>query len=263
MEIPVLVQRDGAIATVVLNRPEKLNAINRAMWQRARANRSRRWRDDPSVRCIVMRGAGTKAFAPGADISEFERERSNVAQAHAYGEVMRRTIEAIDGCPAPGGRDDPRHLRRRRPRGRGPRGPAHLRRVEPLRRAHREARPHHGLPRDRRAGAPRGRGHRARDPPRRPRLRRARGAGEGARHARGARRPRSRAEALRHARGASPKARRWSRAGTRSSRAACAATSRSPPTSTTRASPASAPTISRRAIARSWKRGNPLSKASN
>ena len=56
---------------------------------------------DDSVRCVILRGAGTKAFAPGNDISEFATERSNVEQARAYGEDMRRTIEAIGSCGHP------------------------------------------------------------------------------------------------------------------------------------------------------------------
>jgi len=56
---------------------------------------------DDSLRCVVLRGAGTKAFAPGNDISEFATERSNVEQARAYGEDMRRTIEAIAACRHP------------------------------------------------------------------------------------------------------------------------------------------------------------------
>ena len=56
---------------------------------------------DESLRCVILRGAGTKAFAPGNDISEFATERSNVEQARAYGEDMRRTIEAIGGCRHP------------------------------------------------------------------------------------------------------------------------------------------------------------------
>ena len=40
------------------------------------------------MRCIVIRGAGEKAFAPGNDISEFATERSNVEQARDYGEDM-------------------------------------------------------------------------------------------------------------------------------------------------------------------------------
>lgn len=100
MDNPVLVTRDGAIATVVLNRPAKLNAINRAMWSDL-AESFEALSDETWVRCIVLRGAGTKAFAPGADISEFEKDRSTIAKAKDYADVMRRAIEAIDGCPHP------------------------------------------------------------------------------------------------------------------------------------------------------------------
>src|SRR5260221_13236247 len=96
----ILVQRDGAIATVVLNRPGKLNALTRPMWKRLGEVFAELSADD-SVRCIILRGAGTRAFAPGNDISEFATERSNVVQARAYGEDMRRTIEAIDRCRHP------------------------------------------------------------------------------------------------------------------------------------------------------------------
>jgi len=96
----ILVERGGPIATVVLNRPEKLNALTRPMWKRLGEAFTELSADD-SVRCIVIRGAGTKAFAPGNDISEFATERSNVEQARAYGEDMRGTIEAIGGCRHP------------------------------------------------------------------------------------------------------------------------------------------------------------------
>jgi enoyl-CoA hydratase len=96
----ILVQRDGAIATVVLNRPEKLNALTKPMWLRL-GDAFLELGADESVRCVLLRGAGEKAFAPGNDISEFERERSNVEQARAYGQVMARTIDAIGNCPHP------------------------------------------------------------------------------------------------------------------------------------------------------------------
>src|SRR5207237_3247002 len=100
MEDTILVQRDGAIATVVLNRPEKLNALTRPMWKRL-GSVFEELAADESLRCTVIRGAGVKAFAPGNDISEFATERSNVEQARAYGEDMRRTIEAIGNCRHP------------------------------------------------------------------------------------------------------------------------------------------------------------------
>jgi enoyl-CoA hydratase/carnithine racemase len=100
MSETILVEHDGPIATVVLNRPEKLNALTRPMWKRL-GNVFDELCADDSLRCIVIRGAGTKAFAPGNDISEFATERSNVDQARAYGEDMRRTIEAIGHCRHP------------------------------------------------------------------------------------------------------------------------------------------------------------------
>jgi enoyl-CoA hydratase/carnithine racemase len=56
---------------------------------------------DTSVRCIVLRGAGDKAFSPGNDISEFETQRSNKSQAIEYGKVMHHTAEQIANCPTP------------------------------------------------------------------------------------------------------------------------------------------------------------------
>jgi enoyl-CoA hydratase/carnithine racemase len=99
-EDTILVQRDGAIATVVLNRPDKLNALTRRMWVRLGEVFAQLHVDDP-LRCIVIRGAGTRAFAPGNDIAEFAAERSQVEQARAYGDDMRRAIEAIGGCRHP------------------------------------------------------------------------------------------------------------------------------------------------------------------
>src|SRR5476649_595967 len=100
MEQTILKLRAGAIATVVLNRPEKLNALTRPMWKRL-GEAFEEISDDDGVRCVIIRGAGTRAFAPGNDISEFATERSNVEQARAYGADMRRTIEAIDACRHP------------------------------------------------------------------------------------------------------------------------------------------------------------------
>jgi enoyl-CoA hydratase/carnithine racemase len=100
MNDTILVNRDGDIATVILNRPEKLNALTKPMWHRL-GDAFQDLGADDSVRCIVLRGAGEKAFAPGNDIAEFAHERSNVDQARAYGQVMARTIEAIGSCRHP------------------------------------------------------------------------------------------------------------------------------------------------------------------
>lgn len=97
---PVLVERDGAIVTVILNRPEKLNATTMPMWKLLDDTVTALDADD-SIRCIVIRGAGTKAFGPGNDISEFETHRSNVEQARLYGPVMHGALRAIARCRHP------------------------------------------------------------------------------------------------------------------------------------------------------------------
>lgn len=96
----ILIERDDAIVTVVLNRPEKLNALTRAMW--AELGRViEQLSDDNAVRCIVLRGAGEKAFSPGNDIAEFGSERSNKRQAVEYGKVMHATADALANCRHP------------------------------------------------------------------------------------------------------------------------------------------------------------------
>jgi enoyl-CoA hydratase len=100
MSDEILIERDGAIATVVLNRPAKLNALTRAMWRdlgMAIAALS----DDDTVRCVVMRGAGERSFSPGNDIAEFATERANREQAIAYGRDMHATAAAFERCRHP------------------------------------------------------------------------------------------------------------------------------------------------------------------
>jgi enoyl-CoA hydratase/carnithine racemase len=100
MDETILVERDGPIATVVLNRPDKLNALTRAMWAELGDTVSALSRDT-AVRCIVLRGAGDKAFSPGNDISEFATQRSNKQQAIEYGKAMHATAAALANCPTP------------------------------------------------------------------------------------------------------------------------------------------------------------------
>src|SRR5207248_9098970 len=96
----VRVSRDGAIATVVLNRPEKLNALTKPMW-RELGETVGALSSDEDLRCIILRGAGEKAFSPGNDIGEFATERANKAQAIAYGHAMHTTASALANCRHP------------------------------------------------------------------------------------------------------------------------------------------------------------------
>jgi enoyl-CoA hydratase/carnithine racemase len=100
MTDPIAATRDGPIATVILNRPDKLNALTKAMWQ-ALGETVAAFSADDDLRCIVIRGAGEKAFSPGNDIGEFATERANKAQAIAYGHAMHETLAALAACRHP------------------------------------------------------------------------------------------------------------------------------------------------------------------
>jgi len=81
----LLVDRDGTIATVTVNRPERLNALDRAT-VKALSDAFDTLSADDGVRCIVLRGAGDRAFGVGADIKEFGEARSDPDQARVYDE---------------------------------------------------------------------------------------------------------------------------------------------------------------------------------
>ncbi len=96
-EDPVLVERDGDIATVILNRPAKLNAMNRTMARRL-AEEMNTLAADASIRCILLRGSG-KAFCPGADIGEFEEQRASREEAEAFATYFHGALDAVVQCP--------------------------------------------------------------------------------------------------------------------------------------------------------------------
>src|SRR5947209_16833761 len=96
----LLTQREAGIVTLVLNRPDKLNAMTKPLWRRV-GETLRALDADDTVRCIVLRGAGGKAFSPGNDIAEFATERSNAEQARAYGKIMHGTLNAMVSCRHP------------------------------------------------------------------------------------------------------------------------------------------------------------------
>src|SRR5260221_3233219 len=96
----LLTDREDGLATVVLSGPDKLNAMTKPLWRRL-GETLRALDADDTVRCIVLRGAGGKAFSPGNDIAEFETERSNADQARAYGTVMHDALGALSACRHP------------------------------------------------------------------------------------------------------------------------------------------------------------------
>jgi enoyl-CoA hydratase len=91
---------DGAIAQLVLNRPAKRNALDRAMWA-AVPELAARVAGDPEVKVLVLRGATAEAFSAGADIAEFEEVHASAEAAHAYHEVVHRAYDSIASLAKP------------------------------------------------------------------------------------------------------------------------------------------------------------------
>jgi enoyl-CoA hydratase/carnithine racemase len=100
MATGILVERDGKIARVTLNQPAKLNAVNNAMWQRL-GEVFGELDTDLTLRCVVLTGAGEKAFSVGADISEFEANRSTVEKARLYARRTHAAMTRITACRHP------------------------------------------------------------------------------------------------------------------------------------------------------------------
>ncbi|MGY2064396.1 enoyl-CoA hydratase-related protein [Blastococcus sp. SYSU DS0619] len=96
----LLVERRGEVAVVVLNKPESHNAISIDMY-RDLPGLVAGLDADPTVKVLVLRGAGEKSFASGADISEFERERGNAEAARNYNEHVAAAERAIEGATKP------------------------------------------------------------------------------------------------------------------------------------------------------------------
>jgi enoyl-CoA hydratase len=112
MDASVLLDRNGAVATITLNRPAVLNALNAELLDRlddALAALDR----DPAVRAVILTGAGERAFAAGADIAELAQLDGAVAGAalarrgqgitQRLGALRVPVIAAVNGFALGGG----------------------------------------------------------------------------------------------------------------------------------------------------------------
>jgi enoyl-CoA hydratase len=83
----ILIRREGPVGRVVVSNPDKYNAMTTGMW-RALPERIAELDADPAVHVIVLTGDGDKAFVSGADISQFESERTEAAAQERYNEAV-------------------------------------------------------------------------------------------------------------------------------------------------------------------------------
>lgn len=95
----VRLERDGPIGWLILDHRERCNALSAAMW-RALPGLIAEAEADGAIRVIVLRGAGTKAFSAGADISEFGTAREGEAARH-YDTLNNAAFEALSGTAKP------------------------------------------------------------------------------------------------------------------------------------------------------------------
>jgi enoyl-CoA hydratase len=94
----ILVQREGAVATVTLNRPDKLNAINPTVVAELTAAFAE-LTATPEVRAVVLTGAGEKAFAAGADIAAMSE--MTPSEARAFGEAGHALMASMEAARFP------------------------------------------------------------------------------------------------------------------------------------------------------------------
>jgi enoyl-CoA hydratase/carnithine racemase len=95
----ILVDRDGPVLTVTLNRPEKFNALTFEMYGRLRELCASMPSDGP-VKAMIIAGAGGRAFAAGTDISLFRDFRTE-ADGLKYERDNEATLSALEACPVP------------------------------------------------------------------------------------------------------------------------------------------------------------------
>jgi enoyl-CoA hydratase/carnithine racemase len=94
------VERDDHVGTIVLDHPERHNAISSDMW-RGLLDAATDLTEDDTVRVVVLRGAGQKAFAAGADISQFGEKRSDSSANRSYDDTAAAAHAALTGMPKP------------------------------------------------------------------------------------------------------------------------------------------------------------------
>jgi len=96
----MIAEVEGAIGWMVFNNPARRNAMSLDMWQAVPAILDH-FERDPAVRVIVLRGAGDKAFVSGADISEFEKNRSSPEAVARYDEIGNAAQTRIENASKP------------------------------------------------------------------------------------------------------------------------------------------------------------------
>ncbi|MCC7227007.1 MAG: enoyl-CoA hydratase/isomerase family protein [Burkholderiaceae bacterium] len=96
----ILVSKKGAVGTITISNPTKMNAMSVQMWTDL-PKAIREFDQDPEIRVIVITGQGEKAFVSGADISQFDDVRNSADQQQRYEDAVSSSMEAPVDCRKP------------------------------------------------------------------------------------------------------------------------------------------------------------------
>lgn len=96
----ILARTDGSVGILTFNQPEKRNAISVEMWEGV-AQALDDWQKDGAVGCVVLTGAGDKAFVSGGDISQYEKLRSDAEAQAEYSRMTEPGRQKLINFPKP------------------------------------------------------------------------------------------------------------------------------------------------------------------
>jgi len=96
----IKLSREAEIATVLIDRRDKRNALDLPMWI-ALGEAFRGLSADEALRCVLIRGAGDEAFSAGADIAAFAHERGTPEREDVYSRELHRAFQSIRTCRHP------------------------------------------------------------------------------------------------------------------------------------------------------------------
>jgi len=96
----IRLERRGSVATIVIDKPERRNAISYEGWLRL-GSIAQSLADDAGTRVVVITGAGDEAFSAGADIKDFDRFRTDSDQARVYQAAFDAAVAAIESLAVP------------------------------------------------------------------------------------------------------------------------------------------------------------------
>ena len=93
-------QTDGPLGWLVIDRPERRNALSNAMWE-ALPDAVAALDADPAIRVLLLRGAGDEAFSAGADIAELNAMSRDAAELAAFEKRFERAQASLEAASKP------------------------------------------------------------------------------------------------------------------------------------------------------------------